>query len=189
MFSSGYDISAIIWLEKAEKLFEAEKESSAKLDAYRFLTLAWHSKLNYQTALKYSEKWVTTAQNSDFKYQYRQAIFDSATVLSESGQNEKALLYLEKGLKLSEEQNNDYQACNFLTSLLLHSLDKEDVTNASGYLERLEKINFENQFSFEIKLGKAVISAFKGETETAQNYFPNSKNKRTLQILFCLTGK
>lgn len=42
LFASGYDISAIIWLEKAEKLFEMERISSAKLDTYRFLSLAWH---------------------------------------------------------------------------------------------------------------------------------------------------
>ena len=189
LFASGYDISAIIWLEKAEKLFESEKESSAKLDAYRFLTLAWHSKLNYQTALKYSEKWVSSAQNSDFKYQYRQALFDSATVLSESGQNEKAFLSLEKGLKLSEEQNDDYQACKFLTSLLLHSLDKEDVTSASGYLNKLEKLNFENQFSFEIKLGKAVISAFKGETETSQKLFTELEKQENTSDFILLYWK
>lgn len=51
LFSSGYDISAIIWLEKAEKLLELEINSAARLDIYRFLTLAWSSRLNYQAAL------------------------------------------------------------------------------------------------------------------------------------------
>ena len=47
LFSSGYDLSAIVWLEKAEKIFESEKTSSAKLDNYRFLHLAWASRSNY----------------------------------------------------------------------------------------------------------------------------------------------
>ena len=41
LFSSGYDVSAIIWLEKAEKLVEGQKTTSAKLDVYRILSLAW----------------------------------------------------------------------------------------------------------------------------------------------------
>ena len=189
LFASGYDISAVIWLEKAEKLFEVEKESSAKLDTYRFLTLAWHSKLNYQTALKYAEKWILSAQNSRFKYQYRQALFESVMVLSESEQNEKAHLYLEKGLKLSEEQNDDYQACKFLTSLLLHSLDKGDISVASGYLNKLEKNNFENQFSFEIKLGKAVISAFSGEIETSKKLFEELEKQENTSDFILLYWK
>ena len=67
LFTSGYDISAIIWLEKAEKLLETEKTSSDKLDTYRFLALAWWAKLNYQTALKYTGKWEIEAENTQFK--------------------------------------------------------------------------------------------------------------------------
>lgn len=184
LFASGYDISAVIWLEKAENLFETEKESSAKIDTYRFLMLAWYSKLNYQTALKYSEKWISSVQNTQYKYQYRQALFDSVMVLSASGQNKKAFLYLEKGLKLSEEENDNYQACKFLTSLLLNLLDKGDIAGASGYLNRLEKLNFENQFSFEIKLGKAVIFAFKGENQTADKLFTElEKQENTSEFI------
>ncbi|HMS43154.1 MAG TPA: tetratricopeptide repeat protein, partial [Pyrinomonadaceae bacterium] len=101
LFSSGYDISAIIWLEKAEKAFEEEKTISAKLDTYRFLALAWASKLNYQTALKYNERLISLAQNTQFKHKYRQALFESATNLSATGQSRKAFSNLEKGLKAS----------------------------------------------------------------------------------------
>src|SRR5205085_2743383 len=38
LFSLGYDITAIIWLEKAEKVFDSEKVNSAKLDTLRFLS-------------------------------------------------------------------------------------------------------------------------------------------------------
>ena len=81
LFSSGYDFSAIIWLEKAEKIFENEKTNSAKLDTYRFLSLAWSSRLNYQKALEFAEKWTTLAENTEFKYKYRQSLFESATIL------------------------------------------------------------------------------------------------------------
>ncbi len=171
LFKSGYDISAIIWLEKTEKLLAAEKTSSDKLDVYRFLALAWWAKLNYQTALKYTHKWEIEAENSRFKQKYRQALLDSSTILSESGQNRAAFRALEKGLKLASEQNNSYQASIFLTSLLLNSLDNGEVGKAAAYLEQLEKFNENNSFSFEILLGKAIISAFKGESEKSNEFF------------------
>ncbi|HQU83373.1 MAG TPA: hypothetical protein PKY59_09625, partial [Pyrinomonadaceae bacterium] len=171
LFSSGYDVSAIIWLEKAEKSFEKEKTNSSKLDTFRFLALAWASKLNYQTALKYNEKVITSAQNTQFKHKYRQALFESATNLSATGQSLKAFANLEKGLEASIDENNSNQACNFLNSLLLTSLDKSDVEKARKYLEQLEKYDVNNQFAFEETLGKAVIAAFTNQSEIAENLF------------------
>lgn len=171
MFSSGYDISAIIWLEKAEKLIEGQQTNSAKLDIYRILSLAWSSKLNYKESLKYAEKRVSSAENTRFKHKYRQAIFDWATVLSASGQRQKAFDALEKGLKLSLVENNSDQSGNFLSSLLLNSLYDSDVSKATNYLQQLEKIDSDRRFNFEILLGKAVISAFKGERETSEQLF------------------
>lgn len=171
LYTSGYDISAIIWLEKAEELLSPEITSSDKLDVYRFLSLAWWAKLNYQTALKYTRKWEVEAENSRFKQKYRQSLLDSSTILSESGQSRAAFRALEKGLKLASEQNNPYQACLFLTSLLLNSLDNGEVVKASDYLEQLEKFNENDLFSFEILLGKAVISAFNGEIEKSNEFF------------------
>ena len=169
LFTSGYDVSAIIWFEKAEKLFESDVNNPTKLDVYRFLTLAWSSKLNYPAALKYAEKWISSAGKTPFKYKHRQALLESATLLSASGQKKKAFSALEKGLKLSSEQNSQYHACLFLISLLLNTLEKGDIARAADYLTKLEKINADNQFSFEIILGKAVISAFQGQSEASEN--------------------
>ncbi len=171
LFSSGYDISAIIWLEKAEKLLEAEKTNSAKLDLYRFLTLAWYSKLNYQTALKYAAKGVSSAEKTKLKYKHRQALFDQATVLSQSGQETKAYSVLEKGLKLSAQENDDYQGGKFLTSLILNYLDDGRADKAAGYLERLDKLSTREQFSFEIKLGRAIVFALKGQNSESEKLF------------------
>ncbi len=171
LFSSGYDISAIIWLEKAEKLLNAEKTNSAKLDLYRFLTLAWYSKLNYQTALTYAEKGVSSAEKTPFKYKHRQALFDQATVLSQSGQETKAYSVLEKGLKLSAQENDDYQGGKFLTSLILNYLDDGKADKAAAYLERLDKLSTREQFSFEIKLGRAIVLALQGQTSESEKLF------------------
>ncbi len=171
LFSSEYDISAIIWLEKAEKMFETEKVSSAKLDTYRFLHLVWFAKLNYQTSLRYAEKWVALAERSQFKYKYRQALFEYATLLSATGQKTLTYQTFEKGLKLSLSENNSYQACLFLTSLLLNSLDDDKVDKALEYLGQLEKINADNLFTFEILLGKAIIFAYTNQSEKSDEVF------------------
>jgi len=171
LFSSGYDVSAIIWFEKAEKLLETDINNPTRLDVYRFLTLAWSSKLNYPAALRYAEKWVSSAEKTRFKHKHRQGLLESATLLSASGQEKRAFSAMEKGLKLSAEQNSPYQACLFLISLLLNTLERGDITRGADYLSKLEKINADNQFSFEIKLGKAVISAFQGQHETSENLF------------------
>lgn len=171
LYTSGYDLTAIIWLEKVEKLLENEKTNSAKLDTLRFLALAWWAKLNYQTALKYTKKWESEAKNTRFKQKYRQALLDSATILSESGQNRTAFRALEKGLNLATEQKNHHQAGLFLTSLLLNSLDKYEVNAATAYLEQLENTNQSGAFTFEILLGKAVIAAYKNESKKSSELF------------------
>jgi len=171
LFSSGYDISAIIWLEKAEKNFESEKTSIAKLDNYRFLHLAWSSRLNYQKALYYAEKWVKLAEKSQFKYRYRQALFELSTIQSITGQKNAALRTMEEGRRLSLMADNQYQAGLFLSSLLLNNLFEYDAESADKYLEELEKVSSDGAFSFEILLGKAVISAFKDQYKLSEELF------------------
>ena len=171
LFTSGYDISAVVWLEKAEKLLDADNNNPTKLDVYRFLSLTWSSKLNYQTALKYAEKWVASAEKTGFTSKHRQALLDLSTVLSASGQKQKAFLAMERGLKLSFEQNNPYHASLFLSSLLFNTLINGDAARGADYLSRLEKINTDKQFDFEIKLGRAIISAFQGQQEFSENLF------------------
>ena len=171
MFASGYDISAIVWLEKAEKLLKSETVSSVKLDTYRFLSLAWWSRLNYQTALKYAEKCASVSDKTQFKYKHRQALIDLESILSDSGQENRAIVILEKGLKLSVEEKNAYQGCKFLTSLLLHSLDRGDTASAAVYLSNLEELNADNLFTFEIFLGKAVIAALRNDRAEAEKFF------------------
>ena len=171
LFSSGYDISAIIWLEKAEKLFESEKTSSAKLDDYRFLYLVWAYRLNYHKALIYAEKSVKEAEKSGFKRIYRQALFDLSSIQSATGQKNAAHRTIEKGRQISRIENKKYQEGLFLSSLLLSSLYEYNVENASEYLLDLEKVNSENAYSFEILLGKAVIAAFKNEPQISEKLF------------------
>ena len=171
LFNSGYDVSAIIWLEKAERLLESESISSVKIETYRFLSLAWWSRLNYQTALKYAEKCVSASDKTQFKYKHRQALLDLEGILSESGQEQRALAVLETGLKLSEAENNEYQAAKFLISLLLETLDLSDIKRASGFLSKLEKLDTNNKFSFEKKLGRAIIAAFQNQPEVSERVF------------------
>lgn len=127
--------------------------------------------MNYQTALKYSDKLISSAENTQYKYKYRQGLFESATNLGATGQTQKSFAALEKGLKFSIDENNPYQICLFLNSLLLTSLDKNDVVKARGYLEQLEKYDLNNQFSFETTLGKAISAAFSNQTQIAQTHF------------------
>jgi len=101
LFSSGYDISAIIWLEKAEIIFETERTNSAKLDTYRFLSLSWSARLDFQKSLKYLEKLVASAENTQYKYKYRQALFELGSNLSATGQITSAFRTLENGLRIS----------------------------------------------------------------------------------------
>lgn len=180
MFSSGYDLSAIIWLEKAEKLFELKPVSPGRLETYRFLSLSWTSKANYPAALKYSEKFITTAAVSRFRHKYRQSLFEGATLLSSIGQHRKAFKLREKGLRLSLDQNNTYQARNFLASLLLNCLYDGNVAKASNYLEQLNALDRDNRFAFETTLGNATISALTGRREMSEKLFTElGKQKNT----------
>ncbi|MGB7070572.1 MAG: hypothetical protein WBD22_13845, partial [Pyrinomonadaceae bacterium] len=177
LFTSGYDLSAIIWLEKAEKLFESGPVSSGQLDTYRFLSLAWSSKLNYPAALKYSEKLVAAAETSRFKYKYRQSLFEGATLLSSIGQNRKALALREKGLKQSLDQNNNYQARNFLASLLMNSLYDGDLLKASNHSDQLNSIDTDGAFAFNIALGRAIMFGLTGRRDLSERLFTELEKK------------
>jgi CHAT domain-containing protein/tetratricopeptide (TPR) repeat protein len=177
LFTSGYDLSAIIWLEKAENLFELSPVSSGQIDTYRFLSLAWSSKLNYVAALKYSEKLMSAAAGSRFKHRYRQSIFESATLLASIGQGRKAMAMREKGVNLSLESKNTYQARNFLASLLLNSLYDGELSKASSYLDRLKSLDTDGEFSFEATLSKAIISGLTGRHEISDQAFSELEEK------------
>jgi CHAT domain-containing protein/tetratricopeptide (TPR) repeat protein len=177
LFTSGYDLSAIIWLEKAENLFELKPVSSGQLDTYRFLSLAWSSKLNYPAALKYSEKLMSAAAGSRFKHRHRQSFFESATLLASIGQGRKALALREKGLKLSLDNKNTYQARNFLASLLLNSLYDGDLSRASSYLDQLNLLDKDGGFAFETTLGRAIISGLTGRREISEKTFSELEKK------------
>lgn len=177
LFTSGYDLSAIIWLEKAERLFEREPVSAGQVDTYRFLSLAWSSKLNYPAALKYSEKQIAAAESSRFKYKHRQSLFEGATLLSSTGQYRKALALREKGLRLSLDQNHTYQARNFLASLLLNSLYAGNLSQASLYLEQLRSLDRDGVFWFETTLGSATISGLTGRREVSEKLFSELERK------------
>ncbi len=184
MFSAGHDWSAIIWLEKAERMSETQPISSVRLDAYRFLSLAWSAKSNYPKALEYSNKFVSAATRSRFKHRYRQSLFEAATLLSATGQNHKALAARKEGLKLSLNSNNTYQARNFLASLLLIALYDGDLEEASVYLKQLENLDQDKEFLFETTLGKAIISAFTGQREASEILFSElEKRKNTSDFI------
>lgn len=177
MFSSGYDLSAIVWLEKAERLFAEKPVSSGKLDTYRILSLAWSSKLNYPAALRYSEKLISAAADSKFKHRYRQALFEAATLLSSIGQKRKASAAQREGLKLSFEHQNTYQARNFLASLLLNSLYDGDIRKATEYLQQLKTLDTDDLFGFETALGSATIAGLAGQHDVSEKLF-NELQKR-----------
>jgi len=91
LFSLGFDVSAIIWLEKAEKILSREKSADAQLlEIYRYLSHTWYSKANTGAALNYSEKLVKLAEKTEYKFKYRQALFESGNHLSAVRQKAKA---------------------------------------------------------------------------------------------------
>jgi CHAT domain-containing protein/tetratricopeptide (TPR) repeat protein len=179
MFSSGYDLSAIVWLEKAEKLFAEKPVSSGKLDTYRILSLAGSLKMNYPAALRYSEKLISAAADSKFKHRYRQALFEAATLLSSIGQKRKAFAARQEGLKLSLEHQNTYQARNFLASLLLNSLYDGDIPKAIGYLQQLKALDVDDLFGFETALGAATIAGLTGQRAVSEKLFKELEKRET----------
>lgn len=170
LFSAGYDIAAIVWLEKAEKLFPLRPNSSRQLEVFRFLSLAWASKLNHAKAIAYAGKLVEFARNTEFRYQYRLALYDFATISNASGQPRKAQVLLERGFQLSLKEKNQYQSCLFLSSLLLNALYNGDVASAEKHLLILGQLDWDKRFSFEVLLGNAVIAGLKGQNELSKKY-------------------
>ena len=186
-YTSGYDISAIIWLEKAEELFKTESITETKLDILRFLSLSWQAKSNYTVAISYAKKLVAISENTPFKEQYRQSLLDLAYILSSIGQKTKSYNLLKKGVEISIKQDNSFYECLFLNSLLSNSFYENHLTDASKYLQKLEVADKSNDFSFEITLAKAELAAYKNENEISENLFnklENNQNSQNFPILY-----
>lgn len=62
LFSSGLDVAAIIWLEKAELLFDTNTERGVQLEVYRYLSLAWSSKFHYAKSIEHAEKLIALSE-------------------------------------------------------------------------------------------------------------------------------
>lgn len=178
MYSSGYDVAAIIWLEKAEKLASGLPISSAHLDALGHLSLAWASKFNYAKALEYGEKLVKISEKTEFKYRHRLALYEFGGLLSAVGQERKAKQLRELGLRLALAEKDEYQSCLLLTPLILTSLYDGDVKSAETQLSTLDRVDRKKRFQFEYILGNAVIAGLKGRTELSEYYFKELESLR-----------
>lgn len=179
LYSSEFDVAAIVWLEQAEKLSDTLPVSAARLDILAHLSFAWASKFNYQKAVEYAEKLVKSSERSEFRYRHRLALFEFANLLSSIGQERRAQSLLEKGVVLSMSARNDYQSSLFLSTLLLTSLYNGDITSAEKHLSTLSRVDTSNRFIFESTLGKAVIAGLTGESDVSDQYFAKLASLKT----------
>jgi len=171
LFKAGYDISAILWLEKAERLFENQPVSEGKLDTYRFLALAWSAKLNYSKSLDYFRILVDASERTVHKSRFRQALFEYASALNATGQNHRSLAVYEKGLSASLNSKGRRQARDFLSSLLLDALYRHEIIKAKEYHRRLTDLDSDDGYLQERLVGEAVVHAFEGRQEASDRTF------------------
>lgn len=173
LFKAGYDISAISWLEKAEKLFDKLPLSAAKLDTHRFLALAWSAKLNYSNSLKHFRMVVDASDGTVYKGRYREALFEYGSVLNASGQKHQAMAVYEKGLKasLNSLPRGRRQACTFLATLLLDALYNHELAKAKQYQRRLTELDSDSEYRHERLLGEAIIHGFEGRRDVSEQAF------------------
>ncbi|MGH9949333.1 MAG: CHAT domain-containing protein, partial [Pyrinomonadaceae bacterium] len=171
LYSAEYDISAIVWLEKAERLSHAFPRSALQIEVLRSLSLAWSSKFDYAKALAYAKKVTEISESTEFRYRHRLGLYDLSTLLDAAGQKTKARTTLEKALGLALAAKDDYLSCLSFSTLLLSSLYEGDVASAESHLGRLDKLDQQKRFAFEVLLGRAVIAAFKGQDAVAGEYF------------------
>lgn len=179
MYSSGYDIAAIVWLERAEKSSADLPMSSAHLDALGHLSFAWASKFNYAKAVEYGERLVALGEKTEFRYRHRLALYEFANLLNSIGQKRKAETLYENGLRLSLTAKDDHQSSLFLSTRMLDSLYKGEIEMAESQLQTLVKIDGNKRFQFLSALGKAVIAGLKGNKEASDGCFKEVDSLKT----------
>ncbi|MBX3283650.1 MAG: CHAT domain-containing protein [Acidobacteria bacterium] len=179
LFSSGYDISAIVWLEKAEAVSNTIPRSSLHLEMLRFLSLAWQSKFNYGKAISYSQKLVDASQNSEFKFRYRQALYEYGNLLSAAGQEQRAKTMYEKGLNLALSAKDDTQSSIFLSTLLLNALYQNDLTTAEKHVRTLAELDKSKSFEYDVILGHAIINALQDNAGESERQFFRLETMKT----------
>ena len=178
LFKAGYDVAAIVWLEKAENLSRDVAKTNLYYEILRFLSLAWSSKFYYTKALAYSEKLVAASEKSEYRFIHRLALFETANLLNAAGQEHRARMLFEEGLQLALRETDDYQSSLFLSTLLLSSLYRNDIGSAEKHLQMLERLDQTQEFKFESTLGKGVIAAYKGRDKQSSDIFNELKSLR-----------
>lgn len=171
LFKAGYDISAILWLEKAEKHFDKRPVTPEKLDTYRFLALAWSAKLNYSESLKYFRILVEASEETVYKGRFRQALLEYGEALNGSGQKQRGSAVHEEGLRESVNSRHLYHARKFLASLLFNALYDRNLMKAKDYQRRLTELDRDQLHLQERLLGEAVLYAFEGNREASERAF------------------
>lgn len=171
LYAAGHDFAAIVWLEQAEKESSANGHTAIYYDALRFLSLAWTAKFYYANALNYAEKLVEKSSRGEFEQRNRIAHLELGGLLDLTGQKQAAKAIYIKGLGLSLTAKINYHSGQFLSALLLRALFENDVETAERYLRQLESIDSAKQFSYEILLGNALVTDYKGNKQLSDQYF------------------
>lgn len=184
LFSAGHDFSAILWFEKAESLALAGGHTTTYQESLRFLSLAWSAKHYQAKAIAYSEKLIEASSRVGYEHRNRVAHLELANMLDATGQPRKATDHYLKGLSLSIRAGVNEHTGQFLTSLLLRSLYENDIPAAQKYLEQLESIDKQSNFSFGRLLGRALVENYKGNRLLAEEYFSKlAKEQSTSDFL------
>lgn len=184
LFSAGHDFSAIVWFEKAEALASGGGHTSTYHETLRFLSLAWSAKHYNAKAITYAERLIEASSRGKFEHRNRVAHLELASILDATGQPRKAAESYLNGLNLSLRAGVDEHSGQFLTNLLLRSLYENDIPTAQKYLEQLESIDKQNNFSFGRLLGRALIENYKGNRPLAEEYFSKlAKEQSTSDFL------
>lgn len=190
LFSQSFDVSAIIWLEKAEKLHSLQKLPVPVIsEVYRFLSHAWFNKGNLKNALFYSEKFVNSVEKTGLTYKFRQALSERGNLLSATGQKAKAYHHFKKGLESALKNEDSYYSRSFLNTIILNLLYDNDSVAAADYLPQLVKLDKDGEFSFEVDLIKAVLSKFAGKNAEAEQIFRDLEKRKKSSLFLLLSWK
>ncbi|MFX0062790.1 MAG: tetratricopeptide repeat protein [Candidatus Hermodarchaeota archaeon] len=133
--------TALEYHQQALSIYEKIDASTGITEALNNIGFIYWSKGELDTALEYSQQMLTVREAIGNPEGIAWALFLNGTVYRHKGELNTSLDYWQRSLAIYEAAGNDIGASFPLTSLILLSLDQQDLVQARKYLTQLQKLH------------------------------------------------
>ena len=173
----GFSQSTYHQIDSLKQLLTEGSTDSIKLDAYKYLSLAYRP-VNLDTSVLYSKMAIAIAKENDWSIQQASILLQLGYLKIGLGELPESKEYLEEAMSISLESKDTFMMINVLNTIgqLNYSMERNDIAirNLQQSYEWAMQIQHE-EFIIRTSNNLGIISGMNERYEDAINYFKQTK--------------